>query len=104
CAAAGAGPRGGALISFDAENASRAFSELSHTNQTIIWLRFVEMLEYDEIATQLGISEGAARQRVHRARRELSSRCEALEGTAAVCANSRSLVSLRDHTVDRDAK
>ena len=72
-AAPDAGPEERVLLGFDAQVVLQAYRLLGKKSQEIIWLPFVEMLDYDEIAQRLDISPGAARQRVHRARTELAS-------------------------------
>lgn len=71
-----AGPEERACAGLDAEMAGLAFASLPGRSRRVIWLRFVEQLGYEEISRELGITAGAARQRVHRARRELVSACD----------------------------
>jgi RNA polymerase sigma-70 factor (ECF subfamily) len=59
----------------DAALAGAAFTALSTTSQDVIRLRYVEDLDYHDLAGELGISPVAARQRAHRAREELVSAC-----------------------------
>lgn len=51
-----------------------AFETLSHDHQTILVLRVVEDLSYDEIAERLGIPPGTVMSRLSRARAELKAR------------------------------
>jgi RNA polymerase sigma-70 factor (ECF subfamily) len=46
----------------------RAFATLSPDCRELLRLIFVEGLSYDEVATRLGVSEGAIKSRVHRCR------------------------------------
>jgi RNA polymerase sigma-70 factor, ECF subfamily len=63
------------LTVLEAQLAATAFTSLSSTSQEIIRLRYVENLDYHELAGQLGVTPVAARQRAHRAREELVSAC-----------------------------
>ena len=63
------------LTFLDAALAAAAFAALSTTSRDVIRLRYVEALDYRDLAAQLGISGVAARQRAHRAREELISAC-----------------------------
>jgi RNA polymerase sigma factor (sigma-70 family) len=63
------------LTVLDAALAGAAFAALSDTSREIIRLRYVEALEYRELAAELHITPVAARQRAHRAREELISTC-----------------------------
>jgi RNA polymerase sigma-70 factor (ECF subfamily) len=63
------------LTVLEAQLAATAFTSLSSTSQEIIRLRYVENLDYHELAAQLGVTPVAARQRAHRAREELVSAC-----------------------------
>lgn len=55
----------------DLEHVRRAIARLSEGDRTALVLRAENSLPYAEIARVIGISEGAARLRVHRARRRL---------------------------------
>jgi RNA polymerase sigma factor (sigma-70 family) len=63
------------LTVLDAALAGAAFAALSDTSRDVIRLRYVEALDYRELAAALGITPVAARQRAHRAREELISAC-----------------------------
>jgi RNA polymerase sigma factor (sigma-70 family) len=63
------------LTVLDAALAGAAFAALSNTSREVIRLRYVEALDYQELAAELGITPVAARQRAHRAREELISAC-----------------------------
>ena len=63
------------LTFLDAALAGAAFAALSDTSREVIYLRYVEALEYRELAAELRITPVAARQRAHRAREELISTC-----------------------------
>jgi RNA polymerase sigma factor (sigma-70 family) len=59
----------------DASIAQQAFEALSATSQEVIRLRYLESLNFPELAERLGITSVAARQRAHRAREELVGAC-----------------------------
>ena len=63
------------LTVLDAALASAAFAALSTTSREVIRLRYLESLDYHDLAARLEISPVAARQRAHRAREELVSAC-----------------------------
>lgn len=71
------------LTVLDAKLAAAAFESLSQTSQEVIWLRYVEGLDYQDVSGLLSISAVAARQRAHRAREELISACMELDSHAA---------------------
>jgi RNA polymerase sigma-70 factor (ECF subfamily) len=79
------------LTVLDAALASRAYASLSHTSREIIRLRYVEALDYHDLAAQLEITPVAARQRAHRAREELVSACMELvaESGEGACRQTR---------------
>lgn len=54
--------------------ATLALRELSPDDRTVIYLRYVQDLAYDEIADRLAITPGAVRLRAHRARTRLRKR------------------------------
>ena len=54
-----------------ADTFSRALSLLTHDQRTVLLLRHQEGLEYDELASTLGITKTNAKVRVHRARERL---------------------------------
>lgn len=68
-----------ALVDLDARRAdlTAALSHISGRERDAVHLRIVDELEYDAIATSLGCSEGAARARVHRGLRRLTTLLEA---------------------------
>jgi RNA polymerase sigma factor (sigma-70 family) len=63
------------LTVLDATLAGAAYAALSDTSRDVIRLRYIESLDYRQLAAELGISPVAARQRAHRAREELISTC-----------------------------
>jgi RNA polymerase sigma-70 factor (ECF subfamily) len=63
------------LTVLDAALAAAAFASLSTTSREVIRLRYVEVLDYHDLAAHLEITPVAARQRAHRAREELVSAC-----------------------------
>ena len=73
-------PEEQALNLLDASLARAAFASLSGTSQNVLTLRYVDGLNYAELAGHLRISTVAARQRAHRAREELIGAC--IEQTA----------------------
>ena len=58
----------------DADRVRRALAELDEDDRAALWMRVDGELTYDDIAAALEISAGAARVRVHRARRRLLER------------------------------
>jgi RNA polymerase sigma factor (sigma-70 family) len=79
------------LTLLDAAIARGAFTVLSATSRDVITLRYVEGLDYHDLASRLSISPVAARQRAHRAREELISACMELaaEGGVGTCRTVR---------------
>jgi RNA polymerase sigma factor (sigma-70 family) len=69
------------MTSLDASIAMTAFETLSATSQEIIRLRYMESLNFPDLADRLGITSVAARQRAHRAREELVGAC--MDATAS---------------------
>jgi RNA polymerase sigma factor (sigma-70 family) len=63
------------LTVLDASLASAALQTLSRTSREVIELRYLERLDFHDLAERLGITPVAARQRAHRAREELVSAC-----------------------------
>jgi RNA polymerase sigma-70 factor (ECF subfamily) len=61
-----------------------AVADLGETDQEILRLHAWEELAHDEIALVLGLSRGAVRVRLHRARRRLAERMRELERASAV--------------------
>ncbi len=87
-----AGPEELALTALDASLARIAFESLSDTSREILLLRYVEGLGFVELATSLGITAVAARQRAHRAREELIGACieSAASAGTGTCSTIRS--------------
>lgn len=56
-----------------------SIEELPDTTREAVELRFLESLDYEEIAERLNISQGAVRQRVSRGVRELRDKLEGLQ-------------------------
>ncbi|MGH9123455.1 MAG: RNA polymerase sigma factor [Acidimicrobiales bacterium] len=67
-------PEQRAELAFDRERITRALEELPVRLRTVIVLRDVYDLPHESIAAELGISEAAAKVRLHRARRKLHER------------------------------
>ena len=63
------------LAHLDASIAREAFESLSSTSRDVIRLRYLEGLNFPDLARALEISPVAARQRAHRAREELVGAC-----------------------------
>ncbi len=63
------------LTRLDVDLARAAYAALSPTSREIIKLRYIEELNFPEVAARLSISPVAARQRAHRAREELIGAC-----------------------------
>jgi RNA polymerase sigma factor (sigma-70 family) len=74
-AATDAGPEELALTLLDTALARTAFSSLSDTSRQVLSLRYIDGLGFLELASLLGITAVAARQRAHRAREELIGAC-----------------------------
>lgn len=62
----------------------RALDELPATHRRALWLRVVEDMDYSEVARWTGTSEDNARARVHRARRALRRRLDAVGSALGV--------------------
>jgi RNA polymerase sigma-70 factor (ECF subfamily) len=60
-----------ASASFDRDRVARAVAELPPRLRSVVVLRDVYDLSHEAIAAELGISEAAAKVRLHRARRKL---------------------------------
>ena len=69
--APGPGPQEQAESASEVEAVFARLGDLPEIDRTALWLRAVEGLPYEEIARALGVSAGAARVKVHRARRAL---------------------------------
>ncbi len=69
------GPEDAALEHLDSETARVAFAALAPSSREVIWLRYVDRLDYETVGARLAISAAAARQRVHRAREQLVAAC-----------------------------
>jgi RNA polymerase sigma-70 factor (ECF subfamily) len=70
---------------------SAAMLTLSQTSCEVITLRYVERLDFHDLAARLGITPVAARQRAHRAREELAGACMELSARngEGVCRQTR---------------
>jgi len=68
-----------------------AMETLSKAHRELIELRYIDLLEYDEIGDRLGVTPSTARQRVHRARERLITTCFDAdpEATTGVCRMTR---------------
>ena len=62
------------VASYDRERVARAVAELPPRLRAVVVLRDVYDLSHEAIAAELGISEAAAKVRLHRARRKLRER------------------------------
>ncbi|HZP31587.1 MAG TPA: sigma-70 family RNA polymerase sigma factor [Acidimicrobiia bacterium] len=69
------GPEDEAVSVLERETARAAFDALPASSQEVIWLRYVDRLDYAALGARLGVSAAAARQRVHRARDQLVAAC-----------------------------
>ena len=80
-----------AITALEAATARIAFTKLPSSGQEVIWLRYVDRLDYASIADRLAITPVAARQRVHRAREQLVAACIEAEagGGAGRCRETR---------------
>jgi RNA polymerase sigma-70 factor (ECF subfamily) len=67
-------PEQRAELAFDRDRITRALEELPPRLRTVIVLRDVYDLPHESIAAELGITEAAAKVRLHRARRKLRER------------------------------
>jgi RNA polymerase sigma factor (sigma-70 family) len=75
------GPEDDAVTALERETARRAFDALSAASQEVIWLRYVDRLDYATLGARLGTTAAAARQRVHRARDQLVAACIDVDAT-----------------------
>jgi RNA polymerase sigma-70 factor (ECF subfamily) len=75
-----ADPEGRADAAFDRERVSEALQELPDGLRAVIVLRDIYDLPHEQIAGELGISEAAAKVRLHRARRKLRERLLPMRG------------------------
>jgi RNA polymerase sigma-70 factor, ECF subfamily len=66
--------------SYDRERVTRAVAELPPRLRAVVVLRDIYDLSHEDIAAELGISEAAAKVRLHRARRKLRERLFPLRG------------------------
>jgi RNA polymerase sigma-70 factor, ECF subfamily len=84
-------PEEEALTALDRETARAAFATLPASSQEVIWLRYVDRLDYATLGARLAITPAAARQRVHRAREQLVAACIAVDaaGGAGSCREFR---------------
>jgi hypothetical protein len=71
------------IANSDAAVARLAFSTLPEPSQHILWLRYVDRLDYEAIGEHVGINATAARQRVHRAREQLRAACFEVDSKAS---------------------
>jgi RNA polymerase sigma-70 factor (ECF subfamily) len=63
----------------DCDTARIAFECLRSPEREVIHLRYVDALGYDDLANRLGVTQVAARQRLHRARRALGAAYKRIE-------------------------
>jgi RNA polymerase sigma-70 factor, ECF subfamily len=63
------------LNDLEVSSAASALGALSSTSREVLELRYIEELDFPDLAQRLGISQVAARQRAHRAREELVGAC-----------------------------
>jgi RNA polymerase sigma factor (sigma-70 family) len=75
------GPEDDAVAASERETARRAFDALPAASQEVIWLRYVDRLDYATLGARLGTTAAAARQRVHRARDQLVAACIDVDAT-----------------------
>ena len=78
----GPGPEDVMIANSDAAVARLAYSTLPEPVQHLLWLRYVDRLDYEAIAERCGINATAARQRVHRAREQLRAACFEVDSKA----------------------
>ena len=69
------GPEDEALTAIESQTARVAFDTLAASSQEVIWLRYVDRLDYATLGARLGVTAAAARQRVHRARDQFVAAC-----------------------------
>ena len=80
------------ISAIDVHTLQIAMQTLSKAHRELIDLRYVELLDYSDIATRLGITPSTARQRVHRAREQLLGACfdaDPDDTSARVCRMTR---------------
>ncbi|MDQ1375797.1 MAG: polymerase sigma-70 factor, subfamily [Actinomycetota bacterium] len=73
-------PEGRADAAFDRERVTQALQELPEGLRAVIVLRDIYDLPHEQIAGELGITEAAAKVRLHRARRKLRERLLPMRG------------------------
>jgi RNA polymerase sigma-70 factor, ECF subfamily len=61
-----------ACLSAEHQNLRGYFFRLTHSQRTVLWLRFVDECSLQEVASKLGISEGAVKALQHRGLRALA--------------------------------
>jgi RNA polymerase sigma factor (sigma-70 family) len=66
------GPEAAAIARIDLERLQRRLQALPEIDRTVLLMRAQDGMSYDEIAAAVGISAGAARVKVHRARTRLA--------------------------------
>ncbi len=85
------GPDEQVLTVLEAALARGALDTLSKTSREVLELRYMEHLDFHDLAERLGITPVAARQRAHRAREELVSACMELSARTGegICRQTR---------------
>jgi len=85
------GPDEQVLTSLEVSLANAAMLTLSRTSREVITLRYVDRLDFHDLAARLGITPVAARQRAHRAREELVGACMELSARngEGICRQTR---------------
>jgi RNA polymerase sigma-70 factor (ECF subfamily) len=76
------------VSALDVHTLQIAMETLSKAHRELIDLRYVELLDYNDIGSRLGITPSTARQRVHRAREHLLGACfeaDPDDSSARVC-------------------
>jgi len=68
-----------AIRNLEAQGVRRALSRLSPRDRALLLLRYWEDRPLDEVAGTLGLSQGAARVALHRARRALAGQLSTME-------------------------
>ena len=85
------GPDEQVVTALEVSLVSAAMLTLSQKSREVITLRYVERLDFHDLAARLGITPVAARQRAHRAREELAGACMELSARngEGICRQTR---------------
>jgi RNA polymerase sigma-70 factor (ECF subfamily) len=83
------GPEAQAVVTDDQRNLRRAYERLSRDDQEVLRLSVWEELPHEQVAVALDCTTGAARQRLHRARKRLAQELRVVERPALALTRRR---------------